>query len=684
MGRSSALLQAVRGREATRPAGSSSHKRLIDQLWLALLVVPLLAWLTMAAGYQFPVTVNESLAANPSPLSLRGVYPPEAGAFGFQRWTTEQAQIRVPGVGSAPFEVRLRFFGPPDAPPDRVLRLSSGAQVLAEMQVRNGMQEVWLLVPAGQSDRVSGDLVLNLEVPGFRVADDPRLLGVSLDRLTLASRQQGMLLPPSGMALQLGLVALLSLLALRISGVATRIALGLSGLLCVGAGLLVVGGASTSIALRLQAALALPVLVEVLAYTLVLALILRLPALRQRQLSPNAQALTLVRLAVLLIFVFRLAGMLHPQFINIDHGLRANQLLLIADGQEAAVRERLEQQYEWGTREPVPYSLVTYYLLLPLTVVWSSPFELIKAVKIVTALIEATFPLLFLALMRQGPQPRWGAAWGGLIYAGLPVGYLFFHDGSFPTTIGIWLTLMALVALQWALEPAPQGQTWLRWSSAILLLGIAIAAYVTHLAFIPFLIIAIAGSLFFLGESRTRRQGLILLPAVGLAFLVGWVIVYRSYTLTLIQRTIPAYLGLIASEGSVGRSSDTFFGTPINSFPAHLVAHFRLWPVMLAGLVLIVLVWNWRNRFITHLGLGYAALLIATSLAEQWFGLWNKHMVFIAPLVALLSGPGCAWLWQRGRAGKLTVSLLLIWLFWQSLTAWGNRVLWYLLPPGAL
>ena len=59
-------------------------------------------------------------------------------------------------------------------------------------------------------------------------------------------------------------------------------------------------------------------------------------------------------------------------------------------------------------------------------------------------------------------------------------------------------------------------------------------------------------------------------------------------------------------------------------------------------------------------------------------------MVFVAPLLALLAGIGLAWLWRRGRGGRLVCLALLAYLFWESLSAWGHRVLWYHIPPGAL
>lgn len=678
----------VGGRRAAWPRALPAL--LVDILWCGGLApaLAILALVVTALAYQLPVAGREPLAALPSPLGLAGVYPPEPAAQGFQRWTTARARITVPGVGSGPLVVRLRLFGGAEPGAGRSLRLATPTQALFAAELRPDWQELQLQLPRGAADRASGDLSLLIETTSFTLPPDERALGVSLDWIAVRATDAGPQTPPLGRAGQLALVLLLSLWALRLAGLPSRLAAPPLVLLLALLGALLAGWPAGSVGARMQAALGLDLLLRVLPLTVLLALVLRLAVLRSAPAAAGGHAPAMLRLAMLLIFTLRLAGTLHPQFIPIDHGLRANQLLLIAAGQGQQVRARLEQQYEWGTREPVPYSLLTYYLLLPLTARWRSLFELVTAVKVATALFEASIPLLLLALLRDGPQRLAGAAWAGMVYAALPIGYLFFHDGSFPTTIGIWLTLAALVAVRRLVEHsayAPQRRQFLlRGGLAVLALALAVGAYVTHIAFVPFLVGVLGSSLALLGGEAGRRASRPLLLSAALGLLLGWTLVYGSYTLTLVQRTIPSYLGLIVSEGSVGRDADAFFGTPLNSFGEHMAAHFRVWPALLAAAALAALLSGWRERFVTHLGLAYGALLLSTSVAERWFGLWNKHMVFVAPGVALLAGVGLAWLWRRGRAGRLVCALLLALLFWESLAAWGNRALWYQLPPGAL
>lgn len=692
-------------------------RRIIDIIWSSGLApaLAILALLVTVLAYQLPVAGHETFGRIPTPLGLAGVYPPEAGAQGFQRWTTAWARVTLPGVGPGPSQVRLRLFGGAEPGAGRRLRIATATQTLFELDLHPDWQELQLFLPPGAADRASGDLSLLLETTTFRLPPDERDLGLSLAWIEVHTAGATWPAAPYLVASQLALVLLLSLWILRLAGFSSRqVALPLLLLLSF-FGALLAGWTGANLGLRMQAALGLPLLLRVLPLSLLLAILLRMLPLRPMQVVADLPVTALLRLAVLLIFTLRLAGMLHPQFIPIDQSLRANQLLLIASGREELARVQLEQQFEWGTREPVPYSLLTYYMLLPLTALWRSHFELVAAIKVATALFEASIPLLLLALLRDGPQRLAGAAWAGLLYAALPVGFLKFHDGSFPTTLGVWLTLLALVAVRRLIDLVARpehttqgayaspslaltregqltsvpitpssGQIMLRGVLVSLSVALALGAYVTHIAFVPFLGAGLLLSMTLLGGAPGRQALVPLLLSAALGLLLGWTFVYGSYTMTLIQRTIPTYLGLIVSEGSVGRDSDAFFGTPINSFSQHMVAHFRVWPVLLAAAALTVLLTDWRARFVSHLGLAYAALLLFSSVAERWFGLWNKHMVFVAPGIALLAGIALAWLWRRGRAAQIVCVLLLVFLFWEVLLAWGNRVLWYQLPPNAL
>jgi hypothetical protein len=689
-----------------------STLRSIFNLRSSLLI--LLAPLLVLAAYQPRFGVAGSLADSPSNITLRGVYAAEGAGVAAQRWTLGRAQVRFAGVGARPYALTLRFHGGADAGGGRVLRVGAGGAdglgaTLAQVAIRPAWQELRLQVPAAAVDAATGDVVIGLDVPTIRAGGDPRLLGVALQAAALRPLGEASpALPPWGRAAQLAAALLLAFGSLRLAGLRPWAAFAASAAL----GAALACGLATA---RIDAAILLELALRVLPWTLGLSALLFLifdfrlwkarSTYRGAIQNPKSKIQnSAVLCAALLIFTLRLGGLLHPQYILIDQRLRANQIAAIAEGQVERVRPQLDQQYEWGTREPVPYSLLTYYLMVPLAWLWRDN-ALVTAVEAASVLFDASVPLLLAALavdgrratgdwqapdvapgratrsLRLSPFALRPASFAALTYAALPVGYLFFHDGSFPTTIGVWFVLVALLAVRlWLSRGAPLRSPW--FAAVVALIALALVAYVTHIAFASFLLLALAGALW-LGGGR-RAAALRLGLALGMALAIDWLLYYRDYTVALVRRTIPALLGQIAAEGSVGRDTDLLYNTAVNSFGQHLAAHFRVWPALLAAAALLVLLSAHRWRFATHVGLAYALFLGATSVAERWFGLWNKHMAFAAPGVALLAGIGLALLWRRGRAGRALCVALLALLLWQSSVAWGNRVLWYVLPAEAL
>ena len=661
-----------------------SALRSIFSLQSSLLLA--LALLLALVAYQPRFGEAGSLAARPSNIVLRGVYAAEGSGVSAQRWAQGRAQVRFTGVGAGAYTLLLRFHGGAEAGTGRALRVGAGGAdglqtTLAQTALLPGWQELRLLVPPEAVGAASGDVVIGLDVPPIRSAGDPRPLGVALQAAALRPVGDAPThLPPWGRAAQLAATLLLAFFALRLVGVRPWLAFAAA----VALGAAFASGLATA---RIDAATLLDLALRVLPWTLGLAALLSL--LRRHWRFPTG-----VLAAALLVFTLRLGGLLHPQYILIDQRLRANQIAAIADGQVEQVRPQLDQQYEWGTREPVPYSLLTYYLLVPLAWIWRDN-ALVTAVEAASVLFDASVPLLLAALLQehraQSAERRatlrhssfilHPSSFAALTYAALPIGYLFFHDGSFPTTIGVWFVLVALVAIRrWVALGAPLRSPW--FVAVVALVALALVAYVTHIAFVSFLLLALAGALWLVGGRRLEALRLCL--ALALALGVDWLLYYRDYTAALVGRTIPALLGRIVAEGSVGRDTDLLYNTAVNSFAQHMEAHFRVWPAVLAAAALLVLVGSGRRRFATYLGLAYALFLLATSVAERWFGLWNKHMAFAAPGVALLAGVGLALLWRRGRAGRALCVALLALLFWQSAVAWGNRSLWYVLPQEAL
>lgn len=677
-------------RQIVHPASGQSLQARVGVvatfLW-ASGTVPLLvafALLLLVLAYQTPLRLQRSLAVGPAPLQLLDTYPAERTeweGYDWQRWTRLTASVVVPDAGGRAATVRLRFFGGSPAG-ERTLRISSGDYLLADVPVRAAWQDVYLPIPRNAARHWSGDLIIDLEVSALEITGDRRELGIALHEIELVPHS-GPTLPPISSLLMLPSISLLVLWALRLMGLPVRWSAAGAGLVVLLLALALAGWLSNVGPTHLHGLVSLPAALATAALTFVLAALLLASTWRWGWREAPAWAIVL-RCSVLLIFALRVSGMLHPAFDHIDHRLRANQLLAIANGQAAAILPGLEQQYEWGTREPIPYSLFTYYVLVPLVWIWDgspSPLlsnnQILVAIKSAMSLFDASVPLLLWALLRGTPGHNSIAAWAGLCYAAMPIGYLYFHDGSFPTTIGLWAVLLALVAVRaWS----EQSRGWLEWGVLVALLAVGLVAYVTHIAFFSLLILGLLASMWFFGTPAQRRNARWIGGAFGVALLLVWVIYYSRYTMVLLQQTIPAFLAILLDEGEVGRDAEAFFGKPPHTFASHMIAHFRVWPPIVAAAALGGFLLRRRQQFVTHLGLAYLIFFIVSELVDQWFGLWNKHMYFAYPAVALLCGAGLRWLWRRGWAGRGVCLGLLAYLFWASLIAWSFRIFWFDAP----
>ncbi|MGB9739253.1 MAG: hypothetical protein C0184_12240 [Chloroflexus aggregans] len=211
----------------------------------------------------------------------------------------------------------------------------------------------------------------------------------------------------------------------------------------------------------------------------------------------------LARLSLLaaLWFGLHVVGMNVPVFI--DHRARANHSLLIAQGMADVVQSRLANQYEWGIAT-IPYSLLSYYLLVPIAFIFPETYELTAAMKWIVSLIHATTPfLLYRLAVRSGYSARVGFL-AGALFVSLPVTHLYFHDGSYPTIIGVWWVVVTLTLVNEFVYR--ERWSWVEVGLIGSALSVALLIYVTHVVFVP-LVIGIASLLAICYSSAHYRDG---------------------------------------------------------------------------------------------------------------------------------------------------------------------------------
>lgn len=622
-------------------------------LGLGLLIVLGTTW-----SYRQPLRYQMPFDQSPG-LYVDGLGETEEGVEGWQRWAAPYTLVRLPGIGQANQQLDLEFHNPL-ADPTRTLRISAGSQQLAQLVLRSGWQRVTLTIPAQGVAIRSGDLDLLMQVaPPFNA--DNRELGVALRSYSV--EQRGPAVPPVDVQWTLALLTLLLVVPLRMMGVPPRwVGLGVGSLLLVALLLLAW--------MRVPLLIALPPLRE--------ALWLALPAvpllwwwIRRQPIVARGWALG-VAVVALALFSARLAGLQHPQFIQIDHILRVHQIQAIARGGRAQVQAELSRQYEWGQDIAVPYSLLSYDLFVPLAERLSRD-RLLFVVEATTAALDASMLLLVWSIARRSGLSARSSWWSAALVAVMPIGYLYHHDGSYPTIIGLWITVVAL----WLLTQFMARPRWWLLALSALSIALSILMYVTHLAFVPALLglAVLSAAVLGTGELRRRAGWVALATACGFGLaLLGY---YGAAIPELVTRTIPRYIALLSQQGSVGRDAALLPGPLLGSTWQQLWGHYRVIVVVLAAIGIGVALQS-RQRWLTHLVVGYGIFLLLTATADLRFGLWNKHMYFALPGVCLAAGPLLAAIQRRGRAGTLVVGALFAFLVWTSLEAWLLRVTLYI------
>lgn len=638
-------------------------------LWrgaLAALAWELLVWLALAAllllgtgwAYRQPLRYNLPI------VQLDGLRREGLGLVEFSdqgrpfRWAAPFTQVQFPGVGRAAHALLLELHNQPAAA-ERQLTVGSSAGALVRQPLRPGWQRIVVVVPATAVDPVSGALTLTLAVdPPLRAGE--RVYGVALGALSL--RQLAPAPVPS--AVGEALVALLALIypATRLLGVPRRqLAVGLAAL-----------GAVVTLLLarwRIDVLQALPVarqalLIAWLAVPLLAWWVGRQPAGARRWAAA-------VAVAALILGVLHYGGLRHPRFEAIDHVLRVHQIMAMAQGRRAEVQAQLSRQYEWSADAPVPYALLSYDLFVPLAR-WLDRETLRLVVEAVTAAAAASvLPLLWSIARRCGytaPQSGWSA----LLVACFPVVHLYQHDGSFPTIIGLTGAVLALwLSLRLAMAPR-----WWWWLLGSAMIAVSMLLYVTHLLFVPLLFGLIAGAALLVGTPEQRRGGWRILAATALGVAGAVLAYYGAHLPELLFSTIPRYLLALRSQGSVGRDAALLPGPLLGGPLEQLWGHYRLIGALLAA-VGALLALRRPARWWAPVVLGYAVFVALTMLVDLRFGLWNKHLYFALPGVALGAGGVLGAFHGRGAPGRLVTFGVVAWLAWSSLTAWGLRVLHY-------
>jgi hypothetical protein len=305
---------------------------------------------------------------------------------------------------------------------------------------------------------------------------------------------------------------------------------------------------------------------------------------------------------------------------------------------------------------------------------WLAPQadRLNQIVKAVVSLIDATVPLLLYHLVRSESKSSRAAGFAALLYAALPVTHIYFHDGSYPTILGTWCAVLAVLAFARLIRLAAAPMVWRAFAISIATLLGAMLMYVTQFVFLPVVAGGAALGAVFFGTAAERRGGWRLVVALLCATALALVAFYGVYILQLI---IDIGTQLI-SGARPGHDSGDLSSPLVGPFAQQAWGHTRWLPIplALAGLVLAI---RRRQRGLAFVGLGYGLLFVSGALVDPIFSLWNKHWYFVLPGLAVLAAVALDRTASYGRAARLVVAVVLLFLVWASLDAWGARVFFY-------
>lgn len=647
--------------------------------FLGLVLATLFA---VTAAYQFDTPYEIRVGGYYDRVYIQGFHERETLIPGGEtefRWSRGWASLAFPGVGARDRILALRLDGTrPAGFPLPEVRLSACGHFLALVQAGPTWQEYRLWLPA--SACAGGTVRLELETDTFSPArqgagNDPRELGVAISRAVLLPARSPF--SPAWPAWDQGGWSLLFIISLYLGFVwlglkppwaALLAALPLAPLAW---GLAIHRLWTTIYTSRLTTV----ALLGLFLLPLVGMIFRRL--LAWGKVSMGERPFRFLLAVFWVGFLLKAGGLFYPFSVAIDLRWHLQRAAEIVDGRLAelyrpgAFSESVMPE-EWGTEKPlIPYSPF-YHLTAALF--FFLPWRPYDTANVLSVLLDLSRPLLLYFLARRlGLDERTGV-WAGLLYALLPATFLLHSWGNIPTTTGLWWTLAATCYLVGAWERLRHIRTWA--GLVFFLLGALLYYTVAATFLVVFLGILLVGLALNRQERHARPLGavaLALLAALGLAT----AIYYGQYIGPIAEKTIPRFLESLR-QGGAG------LGVRPVSWPEYLLQHLLRLSGLSYGLIgplalaLGSTFLRWPEgetrplrRWVLLAWFGTALLFFLIGFRVDMV---DKEIWFVLPAVALCAAMALEWLWRRGRAGRVLVIGLLLFLAAASLYTWVFRL----------
>ncbi|MCU0256966.1 MAG: hypothetical protein MUF60_09485, partial [Vicinamibacterales bacterium] len=609
--------------------------------------------------------------------AVSGFHPLERDGDTTFAWTTRAASFSLEGVRrDAPWTCTVRLRGGrPDGVPQPLVQLGADGLVATTLTATNAYQDVQVPVPP-QPGRTGLRLTIAAEpvmVPG---ADDPRALGVQVDRVACRPDGDGVSLAP-GRAL---LAAAAS--AGAFGGAAVLLGLGPAGALATTTGLALAQAVPLAEGIGPYSSHPGLVMRLAIAVSTMLALAGLLARGRRRPLHPAAAfAVTFAAGAMLL----ELYALLHPAKPLVDALFHAHRLEWVLDG-----RYYFTQPMPDGVR--FPYAIALYVVAAPWTWLATDKVVLLRVVVAVARALSAV--VLYSAVRRSGGDRATAAVSSALVYL-VPLPYISIGNANLTFVFGQSAAMIALAA-----AVAWHGRRrWLVKGAG--LFGLAAIAFLSHVGIFPALLAALLafGALTWWVEPGQRRFAVVLLAATVCAAAFSVVAYYGRFgeafqTLERVRaRASSAVVADAASGGGDAAQAPAATRPPGSSLPARIANAGRIgvrafgWPLVLLA---VAGAWHaWRCRARDRVVLATAATvaagvaLLSTAVmapVEPRFQRYNDEFIdrvsyATMPAIVWMAARGVSWWWGAGVVPRLAVLALLAisgalaagqWLAWLS------------------
>lgn len=635
-------------------------------------------------------TAGESLTLRLEPLQDRTIEVPPvqgrsvtlSGARTY-RWTSGEAEIAFPALGRGAWRVELNaVVAHPDGEPVEAQLFANGTPLAQLPEYAGEFRRLSFMVPA----ELVGDGSLTLTIRS-RVYNDPRPLGVAIERITVAPIDDGgplgAAVPPWRALLASLAVALSMYAALRLVRVPPWVALG------AGVGVLLLGGWALARYRFPMGFFMEPLALLMLFSVLLTAALQRLSEWLFRRLEiPLAPWL---RDALVLAFIagfwVKGGGLLYPYMRAIDIGWHMDRVRWILDGNLAAMylpgafSESVMPIDEWGPNRPViPYSPF-FHLFSTLFVVFPWPLE--TSANLFSALLDCSRVFLIAMLALKSGLSNRVALLAALLYAVTPVTFLLHSWGNVPTTSGMWWTLVTTTAIV-TLYPRLN-----RRGPIALLTALTLVTMLFYTVMAVFHVLFVALFLFIErvyppGPGENARvpgaaRGVAL--ATGLAIALSVLIYYGQYIPSMIERTVPYVLSL-ATRGpeSVGVERPPFSEYMLG-FWRHLRYDMRPDGYLYYGILIPLffcvpgfVALRGRRLLWVVLAAWYTVAVIF-MVAGYRISMVDKQIFYIVPALCLCWAVYADRFWRRGVWGKTLVAAVYLFTLATALDLWVIRII---------